>query len=255
MKNIFLIFIFITIGYSQIIEEREIEENKLFFSYLKYSGVKFYHVYDNSLEILNSDGSYYKSVSIPVELDMEVQNVYLLSEGVFTSSVDLSFAVTYFKNGNILKYHTNIVSESGSVILSMPKVNFVSVTDSEDGPKMVSWIYDDGEYRSKLYSLPGDLVSETEIDQNLVKESIRLENPFPNPSNGNILLNYHLPEGETKGEMKIFNSNGIEVRNFLVDDSFSSIVIETDQLPSGSYHYIIKTKSSVSGKKTFVVVK
>ena len=255
MRYVTIILTLVCLGYSQIVEESSFSNSKLMYSYLKYSGVKFYHNDDNNLEILDSDGSYFKSLSIPYESEMEVYNVYLLSEGLFTSGVELSFVATYFSNGNQPRFHTNIVSESGATLLSLPNVNFVSVTDSESGPKMITWIYEDGDYSSKLYSLPGDLVTEIEIDQTLVKESIKLDNPFPNPSNGNILLNYYLPEGEPKGEIIIYNSNGVEVRNFLVDNSFSSVVLGTDQLPSGSYHYIVKTKTVMSKKKSFIVVK
>ena len=107
---------------------------------------------------------------------------------------------------------------------------------------------------AKVYSLTGILTN----SNNLAPENADIYkslSAYPNPSFDHTTIEYKLPKGVEKGEIIIYNLNGIEIKKYLVDDTFSNLVLDNNDLPSGTYLYSLKTKDKILETKKIVVTK
>lgn len=78
---------------------------------------------------------------------------------------------------------------------------------------------------------------------------------FPNPTSGNATIRYTLPQGETKGEIIIYDIAGAEVERILVTNGNSKIVLDNFALQAGTYFYQLSTSKGIIGAKKMVVIK
>jgi hypothetical protein len=102
----------------------------------------------------------------------------------------------------------------------------------------------------------GDSVIEkSEVSSSIVKENIIVSSAYPNPSNGQIRIEYTLPDGVATGEIAITNLEGIEVRKYQVGNIFNDILFERSDLPSGTYFYKLVTGKGESEMKKIIVTK
>lgn len=114
-----------------------------------------------------------------------------------------------------------------------------------------------------IYSLPGTLYIPCCNDS----FSAGMPNPlggsinygmsaFPNPSNGNnTTIEFHLPQGENKGEVVVYTMQGMELKRYQVDNTFHNLLISNSDLHSGTYFYQLLTANGATGAKKMVVVK
>jgi hypothetical protein len=63
------------------------------------------------------------------------------------------------------------------------------------------------------------------------------------------------PQGTTQGELVFYNVQGIEVKRFKVDNTFSSLLISTTDIAAGTYYYQMQINGDASATKKMVVVK
>lgn len=93
----------------------------------------------------------------------------------------------------------------------------------------------------------------TAVNENKnVMESIFV---FPNPTSGNATITYTLPQGETKGEIIIYDIAGAEVKKVTVTNGNSKIILDNSALQLGTYFYQLITSKGSAGAKMMVVVK
>lgn len=78
---------------------------------------------------------------------------------------------------------------------------------------------------------------------------------FPNPTNGNATITYTLPQGETKGEIIIYDIAGAQVKRIAITSGNSTIELDDSALQSGTYFYQLTTNKGVAGTRKLVVVK
>lgn len=78
---------------------------------------------------------------------------------------------------------------------------------------------------------------------------------FPNPTSGNATITYTLPQGETKGEIIIYDIAGAEVKKVTVTNGNGKIVLDNSALQSGTYFYQLIASKGAVGTKKMVVVK
>jgi len=78
---------------------------------------------------------------------------------------------------------------------------------------------------------------------------------YPNPSNGQIRIEYQLPEGVSTGELIITNIEGIEIKKYQVGNIFNEILIEKSDLPSGSYFYKLVTEKGESEARKIMILR
>ncbi len=86
------------------------------------------------------------------------------------------------------------------------------------------------------------------------KNSIKLSS-YPNPANGYAVVSYVLPASDYMGELMIYNILGEKVKSFVINNKYGNINISTQNLPCGTYIYVIKTATHVSNAKKILIVK
>ncbi len=110
-----------------------------------------------------------------------------------------------------------------------------------------------------VYSLPGKLPgSIAHSDVNPPTSAIGISLPtsaYPNPSNGQVRIEYTLPDGVQTGKLIITDLQGNEVKRYRVGTAFNDILISKSDLASGSYFYKIITEKGESNAKRLVVLK
>ncbi|HEX7413468.1 MAG TPA: T9SS type A sorting domain-containing protein, partial [Bacteroidia bacterium] len=111
-------------------------------------------------------------------------------------------------------------------------------------------------WQAKVFSLAGTLT--TAIDRanaQLVSNGASVANPRPNPTNNTTTIEYTLPQGTNQAELVFYSIQGIEVKRFKVDNTFSSLLISTADIAAGTYYYNLQVGGNASGSKKMVVVK
>jgi hypothetical protein len=132
-----------------------------------------------------------------------------------------------------------------------------SIYNTPHGAKLIIYYQNSG--NREVYTLQGQLPSITKSNVNLPPTIISC-NPistsaYPNPSDGNIHIEYKLPDGVTSGELIVTTIEGIEVKRYKVGNMFNDILIEKSDLLSGSYFYKLITSKGESEIKRLVVLK
>src|SRR5207237_7184374 len=105
-------------------------------------------------------------------------------------------------------------------------------------------------FQTSIYSLPGKLPGSTAKSgvnsPTIITGSSLPPSAYPNPSNGQIRIEYKLPEGVPTGEIVISDIEGKEIKKYQVGNIFNDILIEKSDLASGSYFYKLVTEKGDS---------
>ncbi len=92
-------------------------------------------------------------------------------------------------------------------------------------------------------------------NQNFVKEDNRYGfKLYPNPSSGQVTLDYVLQENET-GELGIYSSAGIAIKKYTFANNNNSLNVNESTLKSGTYIYAIKVNGQLVKMDKLVIVK
>ena len=102
---------------------------------------------------------------------------------------------------------------------------------------------------AKIFSLPGTLSTA------IAEANGQFSNLYPNPSYGEVTLQYELPKGEREGELILYNMQGAEIKRYKVDNTFNDVLIDNTQLQAGTYFYQLQTSKGAVGTKKMIVVK
>jgi hypothetical protein len=78
---------------------------------------------------------------------------------------------------------------------------------------------------------------------------------YPNPSQNQFTIEYKLPQGESKGEIIIYDIAGTEVKKVTVTNGSSKAELDNSALQSGIYFYQLITSKGATGGKKMVVIK
>ena len=110
-----------------------------------------------------------------------------------------------------------------------------------------------------VYSLPGILpccecsdgaFSGLMQNQGNIGNENRLSNPYPNPTTNSTKIDYTLPDSVNEGVIVFYNLQGMEVKRFKVDKTFSTLLVSTADIAAGTYLYQLQTSAvSTEGKK------
>jgi hypothetical protein len=77
----------------------------------------------------------------------------------------------------------------------------------------------------------------------------------PNPSTEFTRLTYSLPAGVAQAEVVLYNNQGWEVKRFVVDGTFSDLLVSNAELRAGTYHYCMMVNGNVVGSKSAIVIR
>jgi hypothetical protein len=70
-----------------------------------------------------------------------------------------------------------------------------------------------------------------------------------------VRIAYELPSGVSSGDLILTTEDGREVNRYRVTSAFSDLLIESDDLPSGSYFYHLQTEKGESQTQRIVMAK
>ena len=191
-----------------------------------------------------------------------IPTLLYFSEHLFNTDDLLEFMYIYSGSTNLT--HTRIYQENGTcifngdslapiVLVSVPQSQF-PVFNTSSGTKMILSMQFTG--KAKLYSLPGTLTTDIEqANSNLINKTNLIANAYPNPTGNTTQIEYQLPDGIHEGEIVFFNLQGKEVRRYKVDRTFSTLLIQSSDLPAGTYFYRLQTAGQYSEGKKLIVTK
>jgi hypothetical protein len=189
-----------------------------------------------------------------------VGDVLYLSQGLFDTDSTIDFM--YITNVNNQFFKTQIINENGVVLFSdtggaVIRTNFelqqYPIYNTPVGTKMIL-SYSTGQ--AKVFSLKGTLTSTMEeTNKQLAQGNGSLNNLYPNPSNGEVTLQYQLPPGIHDGQIILYDMQGNQLKTYKVDDTFTSLLLNNTQLPAGNYFYQLSTSTGLVGTKKMVVMK
>jgi hypothetical protein len=168
--------------------------------------------------------------------------VLYVSENLFNldNKVEFMFVCASGSDG-----YTAIYNEDGTNIFmqdsALPKCRinipqtFQPIYNTTNGTKMIlSFTHTN---QAKVYALQGVLTSTALIDNSVINESLQI---FPNPSGGSTTIEYKLPVTTNYGYIEIYDLNGKLFKTYHIDNTFNNIVIDNNELASGTYIYCLK---------------
>jgi hypothetical protein len=278
MKNLLALFtLFITTSlYAQITLEHEYPKEDNNVRLLQLDSNEFKYIVSNgndTISVFNLDHSLYKLLIIPkVNGAVEYYGLCVISRRLFDIDDQLEYMVLGAYDGsNPLTSFLRVLNENNvqlfrcdscflvdygtSGIINLPGVINASIVNTETGTKML--IRSFKAITTQIYSLPGKFFggkTTLGIDQpNIISSTNISLTSYPNPSSGEIRIEYKLPEGATTGEIVITTTDGKEVKRYKVGNVFNDILIERSELRSGAYFYKLVTPRGASEAKKFII--
>jgi hypothetical protein len=220
------------------------------------SGLWKYIYYNgrDSIFIYDLNHSFDHSFTIPEEMTLQWDHpLAFFSKKLF----DLDDKYEYMLIDNFAKI--KVYQEDGTVVFSCEDCHFQNLVNSPDGVKMLIGYGYEGQ--TGIFSLPGKIpgsanIARSGVNTPSIKDNSSLPTiAYPNPSDGQIRIEYQLPDGIAIGEIIITNDLGKEIRKFRVGNMFHDIIIQKSDLPSGIYFYKVVTSRGESEVKKIVVAK
>jgi hypothetical protein len=282
MKKLFFIFIFAFAlnSNAQITYEHSydsasshqsyanLRQNQLMIINFEISGFRFVRVnyLGKSICIYNMNHVLLKAISLaalPQGINNATGDVLYMSESLFDLDPLLEFMYIYsfIDSTNHTAWHTLIVKENGTIMFSDDgiaeiKVNLIQqqmpIYNTPLGTKMIL-SYIDG--HAEVFNLGGSLTTNIAKANNVLLEQNGISNAYPNPTANRTQIDYMLPKDVNEGEIVLYDLNGIEVKRFKVDRTFTTLLVSVADIPAGTYYYQLHTTSHNSEGKKMVVIK
>lgn len=256
---------------------------------LDLSGEKYflYNIQSKQIVLYNLNHSIYKTINIPLlsryrQFSDSTLSIAYLSENLFNNDNLIEYIAfdgqyaPFFQLDPQFCGSMRVFNENGQIIFDgdsiMPsfkrdatyygyesesKGDFIFNTSN--GTKMFLFSYKNNTLSQKVYSLPGTLLCETcGGSTGIIKNNNNIgnnANPYPNPTNGKIIIPYSFNNGENNGKIIICNLEGKTIKEYNIDNTFDKLILDTEEFSSGIYYYNISTKSGVTSGKKIIVVK
>jgi hypothetical protein len=223
-------------------------------------GYKYYlmDVPNSQCRIYNMDHSLYKTISCSVPSGCYLSDIKFLSENLFDTDSGIELLYTYYKyysGSDYYEYDSKVINDDGSQIVFIDGAlyNYVNKT-GEETYKLFSYCYNFSVFPevvwTNIYSLPGTPAVNAVTFDNSSKLNL---NAFPNPASNTLKVNYVLPENVREGVLRLFDSSGRSVNEFVVDHFSNHLDLDVSQLESGVYFYFIEADGTISASQKLVV--
>lgn len=276
-KLLILLFSVLTISsYAQITLETtyatgSVAADDLRIVKLSSSGYKFAINDTDKIVLYNLNHTVFKTINFPSIPDMYGEPVILyISEELFdTDPTDVEYFFLY-NDANYTR-RCRVFDESGNTLFAKDTANEVVanafdnyhenfIVHTSSGTKMT--ISDCPGKKAYVYSLPGFLachdctngVTTTRINTT-ESPTVKDISNYPNPTGSQTTIVYDLPKEVSIADLVIYSITGQEIKRFKVSSVFHDIIIDTNDLSSGTYYYQIQTSTGYSQSKKMVVVK
>ena len=201
-------------------------------------------------------------------------DIIYLSETLFNTNPKKEFMYCYdFTDTHGNGQHvTNIYDENATLLFtdtSSPiiKPNFEQqqypIYNTPNGTKMILSCTNG---QAKVFSLGGTLSCSAPCNSGMPSNSTTglksinqtnngLGNAYPNPTATTTSIDYTLPNGVNIGEIIFYNAQGVIVKRFKVDNTFSTLSVSTTDISAGTYYYQLQTNGTACAAKKIVVIK
>ena len=239
MKTL-LISIFISIqlfAFSQITLDATYE-GSAGFSQIKENAFRFYNydttnrqcvIYDDQHQQLNAidlgltDSQYLSSINYVSEnlfdLDENLELLFTFSEWVLVDT-------TWY-----LYYQSKVINENGDLLVNLPGAQYNSVTNTNSGSELLSWVYDYAlssyPIETLVYHIPGNY---SDVENKSADEQMAA---WPNPCTQQI----YLPVSENSNSIRIFNEQGLLVDEVNSSSTQTPVKYSVNHLSAGLYFY------------------
>jgi hypothetical protein len=188
-------------------------------------------------------------------------DILYLSEKLFDDDNGMEFMYTTDAAGSGDFANVGIYNDDGTLIFSdsaapvikinVPQIQY-PIYNTSQGTKMILSYKNK---HAKVYSLPGTLSQSIAEANNVLVSQSSVSNPYPNPSSTFTQIDYKLPDGINEGEIVFYDLVGNEVKRFKVDRTFSTLLVSTADIASGTYYYQLQTTAQSSEGKKMVVIR
>ena len=217
-----------------------------------------------SVRLYNLDHSIFKIMDYSSVPNLNASTILYVSEHLFNTDNLIEYMMINFDANHI--YHTYIINELGSIIFTADSLSptvkpnapqtQLPIYNTTNGTKMILSGSYNGNTVANVYSLTGHLSNSIQQITNSNNNNLSMENIYPNPSNGNnTTIEFHLPQGENKGEIVIYNMQGMEQKRYEIDNTFHNLIINNSDLHSGTYFYQLLTNNAATGAKKMIVIR
>lgn len=234
------------------------------------SGDKYCQFYSSSFVLYNLNHTVFRTVNFPtLPSGSNLNYIYFVTDALFDQNpADVEFMVIYntpsmsnFANMGIYRENGTLLFHRDSV---MPPPNTVYMEDmifkTSAGTKMIlsrpSQIGGD----AFVLALPGNLpcrecgIGPLQVESNNGQGSTGVGSPYPNPAADHTTIPYALPEGERTGWLVLFDLAGKEVKRMQITNTFTSVLLSTEDVAAGTYSYRIESGQKVlPGEKLIII--
>ena len=255
MKKI-LVSIFISLqlfAFSQITLEATYE-GSAGFSQIKENVFRFYN-YDtisNTCIIYDELHQQLNTINLGLTDVQYLSSINYVSESLFNLDENIELLFTYSEWIEVdtiwyLSYQSKIIDENGGLLLDIPGAQYNSITSTNSGSELLSWIYDftisSYPIETLVYHLPGTY---SDIE---VKNADEVITAWPNPCSQQIFL----PVNELGEILNIYNEQGKLIDQIKSSDAESSIKYSVNHLSSGLYFYQSVLNNTKSKMNKFII--
>jgi len=89
----------------------------------------------------------------------------------------------------------------------------------------------------------------------LALSNAHLDQNSPNPANGSTTINYYLPQNTGAAALNVTDASGKVLKTFSLSNSSGQVILQTNELRSGTYQYSLIVNGSVIDSKKMIIGK
>jgi len=218
--------------------------------------------YNRTFTLYNLDGTFYKTIQMPPKPDTTASVGYFpmyISRTLFdTDPSNIEYIVEYewdsLNNSSYYQHKSQVIREDGTILLDEMNGRsffFGQVYSTEEGAKLMigGYYYANGtpcEYTTKVFNLPGELLTNSE-DKSQLAPSLML---YPNPNNGSFYIKFN-SNIATDHHIELYSPNGKLIDTY--QSSGNPTHITNLGLSDGMY--LINTRSKRMNSTTKMLIK
>ena len=216
----------------------------------------FYN-YRDSITLYNIDHSFDKLIILPAnELPIIAGNTSYVYHNFSRRLFDVDDSYEFIVRPSYPPSTTiKVFKENGSILFRCDSCFAENPISTPNGVKMMVDFNNKTSVYSLLGNLPGSTAKSGVNSPSIITGNSIPTSAYPNPSNGQVRIEYKLPDGVPMGEIVISDIEGKEIKKYQVGNIFNDILIDKSDLPSGSYFYKLVTEKGESEAKKIIVLK
>ncbi len=185
-------------------------------------------------------------------------SIIYISDKLFNVDDKIEFM---YVSSQMYSAYTGIYNEDGVLLFSVyneaPWVQpswhhqQYPIFNTSTGTKLIMSTNDN---KAKVYSLPGTLSSNIEIDNSQLLDNYYHLFAFPNPSFNQTTIEFDLPPGNKNGEIVFYTLHGQEIMRYMITNDMQYINVNTSNLSAGTYYYQIQCPDGyIKGEKLTII--